>query len=370
MAQRKFVSKLMLKQAYALFDDEEERSAFIEALQRGDSREQAIIILEDRPEIRTFPRLAPTPWQPEFVERIAEDFRPGKHPSHEKGAYYCLDLSSVFCASAMLAIPGPIERALDLCAAPGGKAIFAWRAHRPEFLACNEAIRKRAGTLIANLERCKVTSSVVWSADPSVWARKFPECFDLLLVDAPCSGQSLIAKGDEAEGCWSEQMIDMCVGRQRRILGNGVKTLRPGGHLVYSTCTYAKQENEKVVAWLLEQFPDLEAVEVPHLAAFRSRFGEFPTYRLFPHQGIGAGGFVALIRRKPGEAEYDGDVSELKGWWKFGDVREAKPSEMVEKQAPEPFEKPRPKRQRRPLGRPEYKPKRTQKSRRGRNRPG
>lgn len=358
----------MLKVAHSLFEDEEERKAFIDAILAGESKEQAIIVLDDRPEIRTFPRLGAYEWQPEFVLRLNDDFRPGRHPLHEKGAYYCLDLSSVFCASAMLAVPGPIVTALDLCSAPGGKAVFTWRAHRPELLACNEAIRKRASTLIANLERCKVETGVVWSADPSVWARKFPETFDLIVVDAPCSGQSLLAKGDEAEGCWSPQMIDMCVGRQRRIVGHAAKCLRPGGHLLYSTCTYGKHENEKVIAWLLEQYDWLEVVVVPNLESHRSPYAEFPCYRLFPHRGEGAGGFACLLRAKGEPEAHRPSLESLTGWWKYGDYREPAPEPERPEAKPEPFRKPR---GHRPPAKKVYKrkPKPKPGGRRGRGRP-
>jgi 16S rRNA C967 or C1407 C5-methylase (RsmB/RsmF family) len=97
--------------------------------------------------------------------------------------------------------------------------VFAFRAFKPELLACNETIKKRTGTLISNLARCKVENSAVWSADPAVYAKRAPEAFDLVIVDAPCSGQSLMAKGDQAPGAFTPHIIDMCVGRQRRITG-------------------------------------------------------------------------------------------------------------------------------------------------------
>lgn len=288
--------------AAALFEDAAEREAFLEAMRCGESREQALIVLDARPEIAAFPKMRPLPWQPDFVVRTVDPFLPTRHPLYEQGAFYPLDFSSVFAAVPMLSIEPAPERILDLCAAPGGKAIFAWRAFRDRVpggprLVANETIRKRAGMLIENLRRCRVTGAFVATADPSVWGRKAPEAFDLVIVDAPCSGQSLLAKGREAPGCWSPAMIDMNHSRQRRILGHAARCLRPGGHLLYMTCTFSRKENEKVVSWLVEEYPDFEPVEVEALSSHRSRFAEFPCYRLFPHEGLGAGAFTCLLRR-------------------------------------------------------------------------
>lgn len=308
----------MLKQADGLFTDEAEREAFVRALVEGQSRAPAIILLHDHPALRSFSFLPAFPWQPEFVARIDERFKPAQNPLYDQGIYYPLDLSSVFAARPLLEIDKAPNRMLDLCASPGGKTIFAWRALRPEFIVANETIRKRCSTLIANLERCRIEGSAVGSADPSVWARKYPEGFDLILADAPCSGQSLLAKGDEAPGCFHPQMIDMNVGRQRRILGNAAQALRPGGHLLYTTCTFSRKENENVASWLMHQYPALRAVEVPALRAFQSEFASFPCYRLYPQSGLGAGAFSCLIT-KDGEAPaHWPPLRDLPVFWRYG----------------------------------------------------
>lgn len=326
--------------AATLFADEAERQAFCTALTEGVTREQALVVLDARPEIGAFPRRPPLVWQPEFVVRLADDFRPGRHPLHEKGAYYVLDLSSVFAATPLTHLPQNPERILDVCAAPGGKSVFAWRAllaGRPDLsqspedggpiaLYANETIRKRTGTLIANFERCRIAGSAVGSADPSVWSRKCPAAFDLVIVDAPCSGQSLLAKGEEAPGCFQPAMIDMNVGRQRRIVGHSARCLRPGGYLLYMTCTFSKKENEGVVEWLLRQYPGLECVATPALASFQSPFADFPCYRLFPQSGLGAGAFSALLRlREDAEpivapANSESDLHEFPADSEFGEA--------------------------------------------------
>ena len=332
----------MLKQAEDLFPDPAEREEFVRAMMAGESRELCIIVMEDRPEIRTFPRLGATPWQPEFVIRLAEGFKASKHALYAKGAFYSLDFSSVFSASAMLAIPDAPKSVLDLCAAPGGKAVFAWRAFRPQVLACNETIRKRAGTLIQNLERCKVEAASVWSADPSVWPKKCPQGFDMVVVDAPCSGQSLLAKGDDAPDCFLPSMIEMNVGRQRRIAAHAAKCVKPGGHLLYATCTFSIKENEKVMAWLMKEFPHFVAAEVPRLAALQSKYADFPCYRLFPHYGIGAGAFVALLRNTAPAPEEEAELV-VPAWWRYGDPpRTPKTPEPVEGAATEAEEEKKP----------------------------
>ena len=304
----------MRNQASALFTDPKDQEAFLQALVLGQSREQMLIVLEDKPQIKTFPRLPAWAWQPDWLVRIREDYRPGKHALHEKGAYYVLDGSSAFAASAMLAIPLAPQRVLDLCSSPGGKAVFAWRAFAPEVLICNESMRNRTQTLIGNLERCHVASAIVGSADPSVWARRTPDAFDLVIVDAPCSGQSLMAKGNSAPGAWDPKQTDMNVNRQRRILGNAVRCVRPGGHVLYMTCTFTRKENEKVIEWLLREHAEFEAVEVPPLTAFCFSHSEFSFFRLFPQSGIGAGAFSCLVRRK-GSAELPELGEYPKMWW-------------------------------------------------------
>lgn len=357
----------LLKAAETLFSDPNERQEFIEAMMAGESREQAIIVLNDRIEIKAFPRHRRLKWQPEFVERIDDEFRPARHPLYQKGAYYSLDFSSIFSASAMLAIPRDAVRVLDMCSSPGGKAIFAYRAFQPELLYCNEVIRKRAGALIANLDRCQIDRSRVWSADPSVYAREFPEIFDLIICDVPCSGQSLMAKGEDAHESFFPNEIDKNVGRQRRILGNAYKCLVPGGHLLYATCTFTTRENERVIEWFLKNHPEMEVVAVPHLEGFRSPHSNFPSYRLYPHQNLGAGAFACLLKRK-GELLVEPTAIDFPHMWKFGDeVLSKRPhmseeEEQIEEERP-PVEltarqivraataKPKPeKRPRRPLG--------------------
>jgi 16S rRNA C967 or C1407 C5-methylase (RsmB/RsmF family) len=269
--------------------------AFLEALEAGKSARPAVLWLRAEAHLESpFATLPPAPWQPAYVQAMVEGERPGRNPLHDDGAYYCLDLSSVFEASALCGLPtgGTV---VDVCAAPGGKAIFAHRALAPERLIANEVIGKRLGPLTGNLRRCQVPAQTR-CADPAKLAEELAGQASVVLVDAPCSGQSLLARGQDNPGAFHPVNVNACANRQKRILAESVRLLAPGGALLYSTCTYAREENEEVVSWLLARFPELVAQELPPHAAHRSEQTEFPCYRLWPQEGFGAGGFVALLK--------------------------------------------------------------------------
>lgn len=267
----------------------------------------------ERPQELPFATVPGPPWLPDFVDLAAPGERPGQHPLHESGAYYCLDISSVFAASVLTAVPAVPEIVFDVCASPGGKSLFAWRCLRPRFLVANEVIGKRTAQLVGNLKRCGVHPAMVTNADTAVLAHVCPGSADIVIVDAPCSGQSLIAKGHENPGCFHPATINLNANRQRRILANAAAIVAPGGSLAYITCTYAEKENEANLRWLLRQFPDFSAVAVPALEPHRSPLAEPPCYRLWPQEGIGAGAFAALLR-KNGEGTRGG-IEGLRGVW-------------------------------------------------------
>ncbi|MGF1523766.1 MAG: RsmB/NOP family class I SAM-dependent RNA methyltransferase [Leptolyngbyaceae cyanobacterium] len=307
-------SKQLVKQAQRLFEDEGDRTAFIAALSHPFPFAPTILWTQPKPPDFGWEVLPPLPWQPDFVDRLAVETqydavetqyiaslrRPGQHPLHEKGYFYCLDFSSVFAAAAMQAIPEKVDGVIDLCAAPGGKSLFAWVALRPQHLLCNEVIRKRVKILIANLKRCRVMDAIVLNLDPSVLAEQTPHSAQLVLVDAPCSGQSLLAKGQAVAGCFHKVTVNRNANRQKRILANAAQLVQPEGYLLYSTCTYASEENEQVGTWLLKRFPEFSPVVVPALQEHQSPLTELPCYRLWPQSGLGAGAFTMLLRRGDG----------------------------------------------------------------------
>jgi 16S rRNA C967 or C1407 C5-methylase (RsmB/RsmF family) len=289
------VSNTLRKVARNLFADETEQERFIGSLTDPVTRPTAVVWTDQRPEKNPFTPDAPIVWLPEFVDLVSFEQRPGRHSVHESGDIYCLDPSSVF-ASRVLSVVDDAELILDLCASPGGKSILAWlQCGRPNLL-CNEVIGKRTGTLIANLRRCRIHPTRVCSIDTAPLADQLGAVADVVIVDAPCSGQSLIARGKKSPGCFHPATMNMNANRQRRILSNAVRLVAPGGWLAYMTCTYALKENECNLEWLLKHNPQLEAVEVPLLADFQSSYSAEPCYRLWPFDSVGAGAFAAILR--------------------------------------------------------------------------
>lgn len=299
------VPNTLRRLARRLFADDSECETFIQSLQTPAERPTAVVWTGDRPNDSPFDALPPAEWQPQHVDLVPFEQRPGRHAIHTSGDIYCLDPSSVFASQVLTGIPRA-ERIVDLCASPGGKAILAWRLLRPQRLLCNEVIGKRTGALISNLKRCRIAPAEVCSADSELLAEQMQGTADLVIVDAPCSGQSLIARGKPSPGCFHPATINMNSNRQRRILSNAVRLLTPGGYLAYMTCTYAIKENERNLTWLLKKNPELSPVEVPLLARWQSDYSEVPCYRLWPFDSEGAGGFTALLQRDE-EAEHNKD---------------------------------------------------------------
>lgn len=291
-------SNLLTKFSQKLFADSVEQTQFIEALSQPQSYSPCILWSRSKPAEIPFPTELPLTWQPEFVDRLALGEKPGQHALHEQGYFYCLDFSSVFAASTILSIPSSPQTVFDMCAAPGGKSLFAWVALQPKLLMSNEVIGKRIGALISNLKRCQVKNTVVLNLDSSILAEQIPQTADLVLVDAPCTGQSLLAKGVKNPGCFHPVTINKNANRQKRILANSAQLVAPQGYLAYMTCAYSPEENEQVSEWFLERFPHFEAIEVAHLEKYRSLLTEIPCYRMFPHTGLGAGAFTVLFRNR------------------------------------------------------------------------
>lgn len=311
------LSRLAVACANRLFETASHRERFLEALATPSAYPATVLWCREPASPLPFEPLPPLPWQPPWVSRFAPGSRTGQHPLHEAGAYYCLDSSSVFAAVPLLTLPQEPSLVIDVCAAPGGKSLFAWRSLQPGYLLCNETIGKRVGMLISNLKRCRVHPVGVTSWDSEVLAAEFQGTADVVIVDAPCSGQSLLAKGQKAEGCFHPLTIHRNQGRQKRILAAATALVRPGGWLLYSTCTFSQDENEDVAAWLMAKFPQWVPQPVPALAAYQSHLAAFPCYRLWPHQGEGAGAFTILWQHQgKGESSPLPDLGERRA---FGD---------------------------------------------------
>jgi 16S rRNA C967 or C1407 C5-methylase (RsmB/RsmF family) len=288
--------RLLQKFSQKLFDQSDQQTQFLAALTAPKPFHPCILWVQPKPENAPFTVEPPLTWQPAFVDRLGLGEKPGQHPLHEQGAFYCLDFSSVFAASVLLTIQRSVNVVLDVCAAPGGKSIFAWTALQPQLLLSNEVIGKRIGALVSNLKRCQIKPAVVSSLDSSVLATQLAQTADLVLVDAPCTGQSLLAKGETNPGCFHPVNINKNANRQKRILANSAQTVAPQGFLAYMTCAYSPQENEQVSEWLLQKFPQFQPIQVPPLQAYQSHLTDLPCYRMFPQTGLGAGAFTILLQ--------------------------------------------------------------------------
>ena len=215
---------------------------------------------------------------------------------HEAGAYYIQEPGAMIPASVLDARPG--EKILDLCAAPGGKSTQIGCAMKGKgLLVCNEPIPKRARILSRNIERMGIPNAVVTCAWPEQLAKQWPEGFDAVLADAPCSGEGMFRRDPETRNEWTEEKAEGCAARQRMILDEAAKLVRPGGRLVYSTCTYHPAENEENARWFLTAHPEFEP-EAFFLPSVDAAGGMFTCY---PHRLKGEGQFAARFR-KTGEA--------------------------------------------------------------------
>lgn len=273
-----------------------EYPAFLESLERP--RAVALRFNPMKGERPVLPFVgAPVPWEPEGFYYDPET-RPGLHVYHEAGVYYLQEASAM--APVALLDPKPGERVCDLCAAPGGKTTqIAGRMLGQGFLVCNEINPKRAKILSRNIERMGVANALVMNEHPETLASRFPGFFDRVLVDAPCSGEGMFRKEEAAVTDWSQETVQMCARRQREILDSAARLVRPGGRLVYSTCTFAPEEDEETVAAFLEAHPEFtpEPVEAPWFVP-----GENASYRMWPHKLLGEGHFAAVLRKTQGES--------------------------------------------------------------------
>ena len=235
------------------------------------------------------------PWEPRGYYYDSNE-RPGLHPFHEAGVYYLQEASAM--APVVLLDPQPGEKICDLCAAPGGKTTqIAGRMNGEGFLLANEYSPKRAKILRSNIERMGVANALVTNESVQRLSQRMESYFDRVLIDAPCSGEGMFRKEEAAVTDWSQETVEMCVARQAEILHFGSRLVKPGGRLVYSTCTFAPEEDEGAVAAFLETHPDFvpEVIQTPWFVP-----GENGSHRMWPHKLLGEGHFAAVLRRTGG----------------------------------------------------------------------
>ena len=243
------------------------------------------------------------PWTQDGYFYEEEDM-PARHPYYAAGMYYLQEPSAMTPASRLHVEPG--ERVLDLCAAPGGKATALGAALRGKgVLVANDISNSRAKALLKNLELFGISNAFVTNEIPGNLADRFEGFFDKILVDAPCSGEGMFRKDPAVIKTWDEVRPEYFAKLQRDILKNAVRMLRPGGQLLYSTCTFAPVENEGSISWVLENFPEMDVLEIEPYEGFAPGHPEWGNgderlkrcVRIWPHKMKGEGHFLALLKK-------------------------------------------------------------------------
>lgn len=231
--------------------------------------------------------------------------KPAKHPFYFAGLYYIQEPSAMTTASLLPVEEGDVV--LDLCAAPGGKSTeLAAKLHGTGLLVTNDISNSRAKALLKNIEVFGVGNALVTSEPPNELAKRFPGFFDKILIDAPCSGEGMFRKQGNMTKAWEKNGVDLFVGLQQSILKEAVTMLKPGGTMIYSTCTFSKEENEQAMEYLLSLDASLHLQELPLFDGFDKGHPEWgitgneeltKCRRLWPHRIEGEGHFVAMVRK-------------------------------------------------------------------------
>ena len=294
--------------------------------------------------------LQPVPWTENgFYYTLEEDnsVLPARHPFYYAGLYYLQEPSAMTPAAMLKVTPG--EKVLDLCAAPGGKATeLGARLHGKGLLVANDISASRAKALLKNIEVFGISNAFVTNETPAHLAGQFPEFFDKILVDAPCSGEGMFRKDPAVAKAWDAEKPFACAKQQKEIITQAANMLAPGGQMLYSTCTFSPEENEQVIAYLLDSREDMEVLELPQMEGFsrgltrtaNSAKGEhFDRHngsaqviprigdhcqdeevdksaqisrcvRIWPHKMNGEGHFLALLQKKGQKAAVKEEVTD------------------------------------------------------------
>lgn len=277
----------------------EEYPDFLASYERGQYHSLRVNLLKGTKaqlEEKTSFLLKPVSWAENGFYYKEED-RPGRHPFHEAGVYYIQEASAMAPAVYLNAQPG--ERILDLCAAPGGKSTQIADAMQGKGLLVSNEINSARGRILSeNIERMGIRNALAVSHEPAFLAERFPEYFDRVLVDAPCSGEGMFRKNEEAANEWSYENVLMCAERQEEILECAAVMLRPGGRMVYSTCTFSMEENEGMISRFLEKHPEFEIEERKKFPGMSPGMPPLEKgIRLWPHRSEGEGHFLACLKK-------------------------------------------------------------------------
>lgn len=250
--------------------------------------------------------LEPVPWTANGFY-FSEGERPAKHPYYHAGLYYIQEPSAMAPGAVLGAKPG--EKVLDLCAAPGGKSTQAAADLAGSgILVANDVSKDRVKALVKNIENFGVKNAVITNETPSRLAEVFTGFFDKVIIDAPCSGEGMFRKDPEAAKKWAFYNIETCASIQKDILCDAAKMLKPGGYLIYSTCTFAPEENEGKIEEFLKHHPSFKLVDIPKKNGLSPGRPDWVNgreelkkcARLWPHKVKGEGHFIALLQKTSG----------------------------------------------------------------------
>lgn len=302
------------KEKFKQLMDEHEYRAFIDAFDGARCYGLRVNTLKIRPDelLSLLERdLKPVPWAPSgFYYPEGESF--GKQPAYHAGLYYIQEPSAMMPAEALAPEPG--EKVLDLCAAPGGKTTALGGKMRNEgLLVANDISPKRVKALVKNVELMGLTNTFITNETPERLKTFFPGFFDRILLDVPCSGEGMFRKDREAVQSYSSYKSEECVVLQRAIFDAAYAMLKPGGTIVYSTCTFNPHENEENIEFFLNNY-DLEVDRLEPIGGFEPSRSSWTGskdqslsagLRLWPHKARGEGHFVFRLKKKGEREEND-----------------------------------------------------------------
>lgn len=275
----------------------------------------AKISTEDFLKIAPWP-LEPVPWIHNGFYYDGENCHPARHPYYFAGLYYLQEPSAMTPADRLPILPG--DRVLDVCAAPGGKATeLGARLNGTGILAANDLSSSRAKGLLKNIELMGIGNVLILSEEPGKLIPYFREYFDKILIDAPCSGEGMFRKDKKMIRAWEEHGPEYFSKIQKSIITQAAEMLKPGGMMLYSTCTFSPEENEQTIEYLLETHPEFDLCEMEDYEGFSSGMPETTasrderlsrTVRIFPYRMKGEGHYLALLKKRGDEVTHTCDA--------------------------------------------------------------
>ena len=275
----------------------------------------AKISTEDFLKIAPWP-LEPVPWIHNGFYYDGENCHPARHPYYFAGLYYLQEPSAMTPADRLPILPG--DRVLDVCAAPGGKATeLGARLNGTGILAANDLSSSRAKGLLKNIELMGIGNVLILSEEPGKLIPYFREYFDKILIDAPCSGEGMFRKDKKMIRAWEEHGPEYFSKIQKSIITQAAEMLKPGGMMLYSTCTFSPEENEQTIEYLLEAHPEFDLCEMEGYEGFSSGMPETTasrderlsrTVRIFPYRMKGEGHYLALLKKGGDEVTHTCDA--------------------------------------------------------------